>query len=212
MNSITKTLALSAAVAALGLIQSVSAQVATDNIGTGLPPATLGGYAMTELGSLPPGSVTGDDYVASIGSGWATWGQGYTGQVFVIGDYVASVPLTLNVTPGTKAVDFYAEPNIFNLFNITATDSSGATITEAVEGFAGSSGFGFYETGAGSLSSITVSADPSADGFAIGEFGINGGTITGTAGGSAPDAASSMLLLAIALGGVLFVAQRRQTA
>jgi hypothetical protein len=211
MNGITKLMALAAASAALGLVQNATAGVVAVNIGTGSPPATLGTYAMTELGSLPPGSITGDDYVASIGSGWATWGQGYTGQVFVIGDYTQSVPLILDLSAGTEAVDFYAEPNVFNTFNITATDSSGATITEAVNGDAGSAGFGFYESGAGSLSSITVTADVAAEGFAIGEFGVNGGTITGGAG-AVPDATGTMLLLGIALGGIIVLSQRRQAS
>jgi hypothetical protein len=209
MNTLIKSFALAAFVAALGLAQHASAQVVAVNIGTGLPPATLGGYSMTELGSIPPGSISGDAIPTTVGVGWATWGQGLSGnQVFVIGDYEASVPLVLSVTPGTEAVDFYAEPNVFDTFNITATDSSGATVTEAVAGFYGSSGFGFYESGAGSLSSITVTADPAAEGFAIGEFGINGGSLTGTAG-AVPDAVSTALMLAVAMGGILALARRR---
>lgn len=69
--------------------------------GTGAPPATLGGYAMTPVpypgapgctGITPPGPIktpVGSGITVSpwasqrcIGAGWATWSHGYKGDVY----------------------------------------------------------------------------------------------------------------------------------
>jgi len=121
-----------------------------------------------------PGSIDGAS-ARTVGYGWATWGQGYTGTVYVSGGQT----VTLNLSDGTKAVYFYEEPNQFNNFYMTATDITGVSVTTLINGYYGSAGVGFYVDGLGSLKSISVTCtDPT--GFAIGEFGINGGTISGT--------------------------------
>jgi len=102
-----------------------------------------------------------------------------------------------------EAVDFYEEPNQFADFSMTATDSSGATVTTIINGFHGSAGVGFYENNPGGpyLTSITVTCtDPT--GFAIGEFGINGGTLTGGIG--VPDGGATVLLLGAAMVGLAY--------
>ena len=78
---------------------------------------------------------------------------------------------------GTKAFYFYAEPQQFALLQIQATAQDGTTSGPIdVQGFAGAQYYGFYGTGASTLSSITVTTtDPT--GFAVGEFGINGGVV-----------------------------------
>jgi hypothetical protein len=105
----------------------------------------------------------------TVGGGWATWSNGYTGDVYWNqgqGDTALSMP----TGPGTTAFYFYAEPDAFASLDITATAQDGTTTTVSVNGDGGAQYFGFYGTGGDMIASITVSG---ADGdFAVGEFGI----------------------------------------
>jgi hypothetical protein len=158
--------------------------------GTGPPPATLGPYTMTAFGpdGRPDGTTVSDvpDPAGTIafspslththvGVGWATWSHGYTGDVYFTG----GTQITITLPAGTKAFYFYAEPNQFAVFSVQATAQDGTTSGPIpVQGQAGAQYFGFYGTGAATLASITVTtADPT--GFAVGEFGINGGVVIG---------------------------------
>jgi hypothetical protein len=203
MKTSVKILAL---VALSACALQVSADVIGVDLGTAVPPTTLGGYTVA---AYDPGSITGADYYAhetagsddGTGTGtWETWGQSYTGRVYVAS---TSDELTLLLGPGTTAVYFYEEPQQFLDFSMTATDSSGTSVTTTINGFHGSSGVGFYETDpSDSLSEITVTcADPT--GFAIGEFGINqGGSLTGTVG-TVPDTGATLALIAFGLAGMV---------
>lgn len=200
MKTKIKVLACLAGLAA-GISHSSAAIMAVD-LGTAVPPATLGGYAVS---AYDPGSIAGGT-AATVGSGWATWGQGYTGTVYYTLNGAAT--LTLSLSAATKAVYFYMEPNQFADFTMTAVSTTeGVSVSTTINGFAGSSGVGFWETGSSELTTISVTAnDPT--GFAIGEFGISdGGGFTGTIG--VPDQSSTLALLAIAMFG--FVAARRRT-
>ena len=200
-----KTIALLSALTALGL-QQATAQVIPVGLGTANPPATLGPYNMV---AFDPGPIAGESYwaVESGGSGvgggtggWATWGQNYSGNVYV---ELGQSPLTLTLHGAVEAVDFYEEPNQFQNFLMTATDSSGASVSTVINGFHGSAGVGFWEAVPGGpyLTSITVvCSDPT--GFAIGEFGINGGTLTGQIG-AVPDTSSTLAFMALGLCGLL---------
>jgi len=153
--------------------------------GTAAPPPTLGPYAMTPFGADPQpfGSVTsvaGPDGASisfaspldhvKVGNGWNTWSNGYTGDVYWT--YGADAA-TISLPAGTNAFYFYAEPNPYAVFDVTATAADGTTSGPiAVNGFYGAQYFGFYTDGSAPLASITVSS--SVD-FAIGEFGINTG-------------------------------------
>jgi hypothetical protein len=202
MNKNMKNLNILALVAAVGGVAlQASAQVTAVNLGTGNPPATLGGYSMIPFN---PAAVVGTSYLADIVNGngtgspgeWATWGQSYTGTVYV--DFTGGTSLTLLLGGAAEAVDFYEEPNQFSNFDMTATDSSGATQTTLINGYYGSAGVGFYEDVAGGpyLTSITVTCtDPT--GFAIGEFAINGGGTVDGSGPSAPDTASTLALMGL---------------
>jgi len=121
--------------------------------------------------------------------------------------------LTLNLSGATEAIYFYEEPSQWQPFSMTATDSSGTTVTTSINGDAGSGGVGFYESVAGGpyLTSITVTAtDPT--GFAIGEFGINsGGALDDPEDTSVPDLSSTVLLLAMGLGGLFAFRRKRVT-
>ncbi len=187
-----------------GLQQATAGVVGVD-LGTGLPPASLGGYAMSPY---DPGSIGGQDYYAHLTNGnddgtgtggWATWGQNYTGNVYVS---LGASPLTLDLSGNVEAVYFYEEPNQFADFYMTAKDSSGVSVTTLINGFHGSAGVGFYVDVPGGpyLTQISVtSSDPT--GFAIGEFGLSGGTLTG----HVPDAGASLLLMGISVSGLLAV-------
>ena len=161
------------------------------SVGTAAPPATLGGYTMTPfaLDSRPlfesvtdvpaPGGRTLqlDRSMGHyrLGSGWGSWSHGYTGDVYA--NVVDQVMMTLPAN--TKAFYFYVEPNLFATYNATATANDGTTSGPiAVSGSSGAKYFGFYSEGATTLSTITVNVDAAAQGFAIGEFGIDKGDTT----------------------------------
>jgi len=153
------------------------------DLGTGAPPTTLGGYTMTPFGPDPTPEGSTVTSVASplggavtfsiglshwvIGSGWATWSHGYSGDVYST-DGALSVTLTLPAN--TAAFYLYAEPNPFAIHTITVTANDGTFLSLPVNGNAGARGYGFYLSGPGSLTTLTVSS-PTTD-FAIGEFGI----------------------------------------
>jgi len=154
--SYSKSILCVIAASSILAVQQASASIIAVDLGTANPPTTLGGYTMTPY---DPGSIDGAS-ARTVGYGWATWGQGYTGTVYVSGGQT----VTLNLSDGTKAVYFYI---------------TGVSVTTLINGYYGSAGVGFYVDGLGSLKSISVTCtDPT--GFAIGEFGINGGTISGT--------------------------------
>jgi hypothetical protein len=161
--------------------------------GTGAPPSTLGPYTMTAFGADPQpvcpaeGSiVTGvTDPAGTIGftpalrhdratiSCWATWSHGYRGDVYDNTSAADPTQITITLPTGTRAFYFYAEPNVFDVFNVTATAQDGTTSGPVpVQGNSGAQYFGFYATGTLNLASITVTTTADALGLAVGEFGI----------------------------------------
>jgi len=168
-----------------GAAASANAAIVGTALGTGAPPATLGGYTMTafpsdgtggyaQLSSLasPRGGSVGfspDVYAADIGSGWATWSGGGTyggGDVYWSG---GATTLAMTLPAGTYGFAFYAEPNPFAVYTITATDNEGNSVSQDVDGSAGAAGWHAYTDGGSALTSITVT---SAVDFAVGEFYI----------------------------------------
>jgi hypothetical protein len=164
--------------------------------GTEAPPSTLGPYEMTAFGpdSQPvcpsegsivsgvndPAGTIGFSQPLShdvIGECWATWSNGYSGDVYDTFNAASATPtqVTITLPAGTNAFYFYAEPQQFAVFSVQATAQDGTTSGPIdVQGEGGAQYFGFYGTGGATLSSITVTtADPT--GFAVGEFGINTG-------------------------------------
>jgi PEP-CTERM motif-containing protein len=198
---------------ALGLVltaPSARAGIVAVNLGTGAPPATLGPYTMTEFPQdgradftnvtsvpSPLGGTVGFSNplnVRTVPSSWATWSHGYTGKVY----FETGNSVVLTLPPNTGAFDFWAEPDNFGVFNVTATAQDGTTLTEAINGLGGASGFGFFGTGGSEIVSLTVSADAGAAGFAISEFGI--------AAAAVPEPTSLALL---AIGGLTLAGVRR---
>jgi hypothetical protein len=153
--------------------------------GTGPPPATLGPYTMTAFGPDPQPvnegpvvtSVNGPTGTVSfspplthstVGNGWATWSHGYTGDVY----WTTGSTITMTLPEGTRAFYFYAEPNTFDVFEVTATAQDGTTSGPIqVQGNSGAKYFGFYATGTPNIESIAVTTTDTT-GFAVGEFGI----------------------------------------
>lgn len=169
----------------------------------------------------PPGSTVSGDMLSdiplehsSVGNGWGTWGNSYNGDVYwldeetygsidpVTGLYASS--LTLTLPADTKAFYFYLEPNFFGTFDfVVSSDSVSKTLQ--VDGNGGAQGIGFYTDDPSlSLASIQIEREGGfSDGYAIGEFGINGVAPQGLPEGGA----SAGLLAALVFG--LFKMQER---
>ncbi len=174
-------------IAVLAIAGAAQAQIQVTDLGTGAPPAVLGGYNMIAFGddaraidfSFDTTALTGAEGAPfgtlgfsnttshrSIGNGWATWSNGYTGDVY----YNQSNDLTMTLPTDTGAFYFYAEPDSFTpAFDMTATANDGTTLTVSVLGDSGANGFGFWTNGP-ALTSITISCPGNT--FAVGEFGI----------------------------------------
>jgi hypothetical protein len=157
--------------------------------GTGSPPATLGGFTMTPVpypgapactGDTPPLPVDGGDIGISpwdgtsrcIGSGWATWSHGYTGDVYYTGGATSQV---LTFPAGTKAAYFYVEPDPFALhtFEAIAQPCGVSTGPFDAHGSYGATYVGFYATGSATIESITITCTSGVP-FAVGELGWAG--------------------------------------
>ena len=166
--------------------QGANATIIAMDLSIGAPPATLGGFTMTPfpddpqpMGSvssvLSPlgGSVTFDQDLThvEVGSGWATWSHGYTEDVYHTAFAGTPTSVTMTLPANTIAFYFYAEPNHFGVFNITATAQDGTYLSVPVAGNAGANGFGFYSPDEMYLTYITVTTADLA-GMAVGEFGI----------------------------------------
>ncbi len=163
------------------------------DLGTGAPPATVGGFAMTPFSQVPQAAIPNLTLVNSIPGGssamavspaaekrnvpgtWGTWSHGYTGAVYF---FASATSGTLTLPAGTTAFYLYAEPNLGNLA-ISATSNGGVTGGPfTVNSNSGAHGFAFSTTTPGeTITSITVTQG--APGFAIGEFGA--ATIAATA-------------------------------
>ena len=166
--------------------QGANAIIMATDLGTGAPPASLGGYTMTpfpddtranygSVSSVPSptgGSVTFSNSLThvEIGAGWLTWSHGYTGDVYHTLSTGTPTSVTMTLPAETIAFYFYAEPNYFGLFNISAVAQNGMLLSVDVEGDSGANGFGFYSSDEMYLTSITVTTED-ASGMAIGEFG-----------------------------------------
>ena len=148
----------------------------------GAPPGTLGPFTMTPFGPDdrpafgvvsnvpdPAGTIGFSPSLEHrrIGTGWGTWSHGYGGDVYWT---QTGQSVTLTMPPDTEAFYFYAEPEHFALFNVTASAEDGTSSGPvSVNGDGGAKYFGFYGTNGALVSSIVVSSN---DTFAVGEFGI----------------------------------------
>ena len=97
---------------------------------------------------------------------------------------------------------------MFSNYIISAvTDSGVSSGNIIVQGASGANGYAFYTTAGESILTITVTADPGALGFAIGEFGIS--ATRGPISANIPTLSEWALLLFSALfGGLVWWRQR----
>jgi len=171
-----------------GAVSAHAVIIAVD-LGTSAPPMVLGGYTMTPFGldNRPLNSTV--TYVASplggvvsfsrplrhlrVGvsgpGGWDDWSHGYTGDVYA----TSEEDVTLTLPADTTAFYLYAEPKK-GKHTITVTANDGTSLSVLVDEKHGANGYGFYLSGPGSLTTLTVAAfiPGKKDDFAIGEFGI----------------------------------------
>jgi hypothetical protein len=159
-----------------------------------------------------------------VGDGWTSWSHGYTGPVF----YTVPIdpPLTLTIA-AAKAVYLYVEPAALGQpFAVTVvTNAGGSSGPVLVDGAGGATGFAFYTTADESITSVTIDAEPAAQGFAFAELGVGVFGVgtpsptptrtphTGDGGcsvaGRAPSATASLVLVgAIALWGLAWIRSR----
>jgi hypothetical protein len=183
----SKTLRVLLAMAALCLFaSSASATIVFDGSpGTNAPPGTLGAYTMTPFGNDGRPTLTDVSSVPSPISGnvafsinlshrkvpgsWGTWSHGYTGDVYYTN---GAVSVTLTLPANTGAFYFYAEPNPFQSFDMTAVANDGTSSGPiSVDGSSGAHYYGFHVTGGMALATVTIT---SMVDFAVGEFGIAG--------------------------------------
>lgn len=147
---------------------------------------------------------------------WQNWNNGFTGDVYAV-DTLSSTtgidPITLTLPTGTKAFYFYVLPGPVMpiTFDVHAIGSGGASdfvdFSGAIDGSVAAQGFAFYTDGVTDINSITITGyNTDIDGYAVGEFGINGqpGTPTLSDGGL-----TGLLLGAPLLG---FVLLRRRSS
>lgn len=169
-----------------------AAQIVFDGSpGVSPPPTTLGPYTMqgfptdpteegTDVTSVdgPTGQITFDQQLQHdlVGGYWQTWSNGYTGDVYEDDAALAdgtSYEITITLPPNTGAFYLYAEPDIFEDFDMTATAQDGTTSgDESVYGNSGAQYFGFWTTCGNSLSAIQVTDTGGDQAMAMGEFGI----------------------------------------
>jgi hypothetical protein len=223
----TKTYAF-ALMATAFLASHAKADIYLDSLGTVVPPATVGGYSMVPFSAdgrtlgdtvtgitLPVGAgaagslsfdnplvhyrVTGDPSAA-----WSTWSHNYRGDVYQLDQFALDLDTLQILLPlGTTAFYFYTQPNEFGPFNITVASASLAE-TMSIQGDGGAQGFKLWATGGSTLDSITITSPDTLDGFAIGEFGINGSAqIHG-----APDGGVGTGLFAVLLIGLGWISRR----
>lgn len=106
-----------------------------------------------------------------IGFGWATWSHGYLGNVYYTNGATAVTIGILGASLHRGGFSFYAEPNPFGVFTMTAMGSDGVsamTFTEGVEGSSGAKGWAFYTTSEPwGIELVTITSDVD---FAVGEF------------------------------------------
>jgi hypothetical protein len=155
--------------------------------GTSAPPATLGGFPMSTFAPDPSpdlaivSSVSGPTGPVHftpavdhriVPSSWGSWSNGYAGDVYFLADQTC---LIITLPARTRAFYFYVEPDSFGTYRVSATAQDGTnTGAFSVNGDSGARYVGFFRTGKAFISSIAVSVAPGANGFAVGEFGING--------------------------------------
>ena len=154
------------------------------------------GQVSSPLGILTFSPQVQKDYIGKQHL-WATWSNGYTGEVY---DNLGAVSTTITLPPDSSAFDLYVEPNFYGQdydIAVTAKDGTVATLMQPVNASGGAKYFGFYATDEDAISSITV-IDKSGiadNGFAVGQL-----RLATELRKTAPEPTSILGLLAIGVG------------
>lgn len=180
------------AVCAVGCGIGQAAVLVDTTPGTGAPPGTLGGYTMvafpddptpegtliTQLAPPPTALVTGSLEFRSevehmvVGGLWDTWSHGYAGDVYFADGFDL---IMYRMPQGTMAFSMYIQPNLKVDFQFAVV--SGVTLTTLdIDGNGGASYVGFYtDDPLDPLQFVYVlQTTKDSDGFAVGQFMING--------------------------------------
>ena len=159
--------------------------------GWDVPPASLGGWVMTQYDQFDPflndldlttvassdifsthtTTFAADTQMRIAGSSWATWSGGYAGSVYWSMDLTE---VSASLSGGTVAYSLFFEPNAFedHDFEITAWDSNGdfVTVGTVTNGSAGATWAGFWTDGGTTITNLRVTSDAT---FAIGRIGYS---------------------------------------
>ena len=185
-------------VGVIGLVSTGTAlsSILVQNLGIVAPPSALGPYTMVsypddtrllgqQVTDVPSPLGYADLqlnkalYHYKIGYGWATWSHGYTGDVYALFDYANGSDLQITLPPNCLAFYLYVAPNLYQAFDFEVKSQASLISTQillsGVQGNAGANGVGFWtDDPSDQLLTITVrEVLGQAQGFAVGEFGIN---------------------------------------
>lgn len=170
---------------------AASATVTYTNLGTAAPPATLGGFTVSAIDSIPGNgtilttltdSVAKLTFSASLTAGtvpttWATWSHSATPRIL---EDSGATSLSFTISPNALAFHLYVEPTTGGVSSITVTAYNGSTVlasgTAGVNSSSGATGFGFYSNAGEQITKIGITAPAAAHGFAIGELAMATGT------------------------------------
>ena len=104
------------------------------------------------------------------GTCWATWSNGYTGDVYATDSSLDVSTVTMTLPAGIPAFYFYAEPNQLSVLTITATSPDGTTSGPVSVNGNGGARLRLLRCRWCTLSTITVTTNDPL-GFAVGELG-----------------------------------------
>lgn len=165
---------------------SASAVVHFQDLGTGAPPATLGGFTVSSIDSIPSDGTTISTLTdtvatlkfslpvraATVPGTWTAWSHSATPRVLISFDN----SLSFTLAPNAAVFYLYIEPADPYSHSITVKAYNGPSIlasgTENVTGNGGASGFGFYADAGEQITKIGITAQPGSSGFAIGELAM----------------------------------------
>ncbi len=98
--------------------------------------------------------------IRTIGSGWATWSGGYTGQALYTN---GATTLTASLSP-VGALGLFVEPNPFSVHTFKLHMSDGSEVSGSYDGSGGAGFLGFV---GGGITGFEISSDVD---FAFGDF------------------------------------------